>query len=117
MTKEEQIKQYMNKLDISREDAEQLWQDDQDDRIGEEGERMSQTAKAIKRYEQTNKPRKPVVREKKVDEQKVSIISALNSTIVRQFAATTETDTQNQVSFEIEGVSYTIKLIKHRNKK
>ena len=36
--KEKAVKTYMEKLGISREDAEQLWEDDQADYIGEEGE-------------------------------------------------------------------------------
>ena len=51
MTKEQQIKSYMDKLKISREEAEQLWKDDQEDYIGEEAEEMTRKAKEVKRYE------------------------------------------------------------------
>ena len=49
MDKEKQILSYMNSLKISREEAEQLWEDDQADYIGEEGEEMTKKAKEIKR--------------------------------------------------------------------
>ena len=74
MEKEKAILDYMKKLDISREEAEQLWEDDQADFIGEEGEEMTQKAKKIKRYEQTaaRKERKP--KERKVDTEKAFIL-------------------------------------------
>ena len=48
MDKEKIIKDYMKKLGISREEAEQLYEDDLEDFIGEEGEAMTEKAKAIK---------------------------------------------------------------------
>ena len=54
MDKEKQILSYMKSLKISREEAEQLWEDDQADYIGEEGEEMTKKAKEI-RKEQRNK--------------------------------------------------------------
>ena len=68
MNKEQAIEQYMKSLDISREEAEQLWEDDQADYIGEEGEEMTAKAKQIRRYEQADKPRAKAPREKKLDE-------------------------------------------------
>ena len=43
--KEKTILDYMQKLDISREEAEQLFEDDENDFIGEEGEQMTEQAK------------------------------------------------------------------------
>ena len=57
MDKEKQILSYMKSLKISREEAEQLWEDDQADYIGEEGEEMTKKAKEIKRYEKSNETR------------------------------------------------------------
>ena len=56
--KEEKIILYMNKLDLSREEAEQLIEDDENDEIGEEGELMTEKAKEVKRYEKSTKERK-----------------------------------------------------------
>ena len=58
MSKDEIIKQYMESLQISIEEATQLWEDDQEDYIGEDGEEMTTKAKSIKRYEQSAEPRK-----------------------------------------------------------
>lgn len=52
MTKEQIVADYMKKLNISKEEAEQLYEDDLADYIGEEGEEMTQKAKSIRRYEQ-----------------------------------------------------------------
>ena len=40
--KEKQILQYMSSLEISREEAEQLYEDDLEDYIGEDGEEMTE---------------------------------------------------------------------------
>ena len=45
MSKEETIKKYMTSLKISRAEAEQLFEDDAEDFIGEEGEEMTAKAK------------------------------------------------------------------------
>jgi hypothetical protein len=61
----------MQKLKISREEAEQLFEDDLEDYIGEEGEQMTEKAKDLRRYEKADKPkkdRKP--KERKVDQEK-----------------------------------------------
>ena len=47
--KEKQILKFMESLKISREEAEQLWEDDQEDYIGEEAEEMTRKAKEIKK--------------------------------------------------------------------
>ena len=41
MDKEKQILTYMEKLKISRKEAEELWEDDQEDFIGDDGEEMT----------------------------------------------------------------------------
>lgn len=49
MDKEQQILKYMESLKISREEAEQLFEDDQEDYIGEQGEEMTKNAKEVMR--------------------------------------------------------------------
>ena len=46
MTKEQQIENYMKSLQISRAEAEQLYEDDKEDFIGEEGEEMTKLRKS-----------------------------------------------------------------------
>ena len=75
--KEKQIQNYMKNLQISREEAEQLWEDDQEDFIGEEGEAMTEKAKAVKRYEKGDKPRAKEKKERKIDENKKYLLDFL----------------------------------------
>lgn len=112
MNKEETIKQYMESLEISREEAEQLWQDDQDDVIGEEGEKLQAKANTVKpKAERKRKKSEP--KERKVDELKGSILSALVPTL-EQYGEITYQKTETEMDFVVNGITYTIKLTKHK---
>ena len=122
MSKEEQIQKYMVSLGLSREDAEQLWEDDQADFIGEEGEEMTAKAKQIRRYEQADKPREKAQRKQKIDEEKVQIIDfiwgcMLNETHLIELENIEVTNPQKEITFRVGGNAYTLNLIKHRPKK
>lgn len=121
MSKEEQIQKYVVSLGISLEEATQLWEDDQADFIGEEGEEMTQKAKQIRRYEQADKPRAKATREKKLDEEKIKIIDflwgcMLNETHLLELENVEVTNPQKEISFTLGGNEYSISLIKHRKK-
>ena len=115
MTREQQIEQYMKSLQISREEAEQLYEDDQEDFIGEEGEQMTAKAKEVRRYEQSaeKKVRKP--REKKLDEDKVKIISFLQRVMTDSDALDIVIkNEQREITFAYNGAEYSLTLTKHR---
>lgn len=117
MTKEEQILDFMAKLKISREEAEQLFEDDAEDYIGEEGEQMTEKAKEIKRYEKADKPkaeRKP--KERKVDQEKAFILGELHKAL-EPLVEITNVKTETEISFVHNGENYTLKLTKHRKGK
>lgn len=116
MTKEQQIKSYMDKLKISREEAEQLWEDDQEDYIGEAGEEMTRKAKEVKRYEKADKPKSKSKKERKVDEDKKEILCILHKTL-EPFVKITEVKTETEIKFVHNDESYTLKLTKHRKGK
>lgn len=121
MNKEQTIEQYMKSLDISREEAEQLWEDDQADYIGEEGEEMTAKAKQIRRYEQAEKPRAKATKEKKLDDEKVAIIDflwgcMLNNTHIMELENISIANPQKEITFTVGGNEYSISLIKHRKK-
>ena len=116
MTKEQQIKVYMEKLQISREEAEQLWEDDQEDYIGEEGEAMTEKAKEVKRYEKGDKPRAKAKKERKIDENKKLILDKLHKAL-ETFVKITNVKTETEISFVYNDEEYTLKLTKHRPKK
>ena len=115
MTKEEQIKSYMTKLKVSREEAEQLWEDDQADYIGEVGEEMTKKAKEIKRYEKADKPKSKSKKERKVDENKKVILDKLHKAL-ETFVKITNVKTETEISFVYNDENYTLKLTKHRKK-
>lgn len=74
--KEKTIQLYMNKLDLSREEAEQMWQDEQEDNLpdltAEQKAVVKEMTQADRKKEET--PRK---RERKPDENKRLLINAL----------------------------------------
>lgn len=126
MSKEEQIQKYMVSLGLSREDAEQLWEDDQADFIGEEGEEMTQKAKQIRRYEQADKPRAKAQHKQKIDEEKVEILSWILDGLENRHRLIEEddwdfeeinlTNPQKEITFKVGENEYSISLIKHRKK-
>ena len=113
--KENKIQQYMKALDITREEAVQLIEDDENDIIGEEGEELQEKAKEVRRYEKSDKPRKKAVKERKVDEEKKHLIEILAEAITHS-APTENISIKNEaeISFSYGENSYTIKLVKHR---
>ena len=116
MTKEQEIQKNMKVLGISREEAEQLWEDDQNDFIGEEGEEMTRKAKEVKRYEKGDKPRAKAKKERKVDENKKLILDKLHKAL-ETFVKITNIKTETEISFVYNDEEYTLKLTKHRSKK
>ena len=57
-------------LEISKEEAIQCWLDDNDYTVSEEEQELTKKAKAIRHYEKSDKERKKVTKERKVDEEK-----------------------------------------------
>lgn len=112
MTKREKtIALYMKNLEISREEAIALIEDDENDVIGEEGEAMEEKAKSIKRYEKSTKERKKTTKERKVDEEKKEILETLMKAIGTEI---TSVKNEAEFSFTLNENSYTVKLVKHR---
>ena len=115
MTKEQQIENYMKSLQISRAEAEQLYEDDKEDFIGEEGEEMTKKAKEVRRYEKADKPKEKKKREVKLDEDKVKIINFLERIMVDSDALEIFVkNPQKEITFQYNGCEYSLNLIKHR---
>lgn len=111
--KEKAIVNYMEKLKISREDAEQLWEDDQADYIGEEGEEMTKNAKELRRYEKGKTSRKKMVKERKVDTIKKYLFDLVINGIAEEVE---QIERYNEVSiaFVYNNENYSLKLTRHR---
>ena len=118
MEKEKQILHYMKSLEISREEAEQLWEDDQEDYIGEEGERMTAQAKQMRRYEQAEEKKERKPREKKIDAEKVEIIDFIYTEMLNSghidFEEIIVKNEQKEITFRIGENEYSLTLTKHR---
>lgn len=112
MSKENDILNYMKKLDISREEAEQLWQDDHDEVVTPEMEEMEKKAKQIRRYEKSDAPKK--VRERKVDAEKKNILSCCRVLVEGLGGVVSKVNNEADFSFTFNGNLYTLKLVKHR---
>lgn len=112
--KEKEIQKYMSALGISREEAEQLWQDDHDDVVTPEMKEMERKAKQIKRYEKSDAPRKKTTKERKVDTDKKELLSLLIEGLTKKYPRMVQVKNEAEFSFTFNENSYTVKLIKHR---
>lgn len=116
MTREEQIVNYMKKLDLSREQAEELYNADLNDDIGEEGEELTRKAKEMGRHYEQKGERKKTTRERKVDIDKVEIMQTIQSAL-EKFVKNLQEKTESECSFTYKDCEYSLKIIKHRPKK
>ena len=114
MTKAEEIKMYMEKLDITKEEATQLWEDDHSDEVLPEVAEMEKKAKQIKRYEKSNNKRKTSTKERKIDTEKKSFLEGFRIFVEGKGGTVTAKKNEAEFSFSYGGNTYTVKLIKHR---
>lgn len=127
MTKEQEIQKYMDKLGITKAEAEQLWQDDHEDYVSPEMAEMEKKAKQIKRYEKSDTPRKKTSRERKPDPDKREIISTVAKNLERcVFDRVDDYDLcvdikilkpEREITFRVGSDEYSLVLTKHRPKK
>lgn len=127
MTREQEIQKYMDKLGITKEEAEQLWQDDHEDYVSPEMAEMEKKAKQIKRYEKSDAPRKKTSRERKPDPDKREIISTVAKNLERcVFDRVDDYDLcvdikilkpEREITFRVGSDEYSLVLTKHRPKK
>ena len=114
MTKEKEIQKYMEKLGISKEEAEQLWKDDHEDFESPEMKEMGLKAKKINRREKSDAPRKKVVRERKVDKDKKELIQVLDDALCDFVDNVTAVKNESEICFDYNDYHYSVKLIRHR---
>ena len=125
--REKEIQNYMEKLGISREEAEQLWEDDHDDYVSPEMAEMEMKAKQLKRYTKGETPKKRTPKKKEEDPIKREIISTVANNLSRCVFDTLEDpecfnephlihvrNPERYIDFKIGEDSYTITLTKHR---
>lgn len=116
--KEKMILNFMEKLQISREEAEQLFEDDKEDYIGEQGEEMSQKAKALHRYEKAEgKQKTQKERTKKENPTKKMIIENLFALLETISDCAKVTNEERQIAFSIGENDYEVTLVQKRKSK
>ena len=123
MTREEKIKSFMNRYEISREEAIAMVEyDEETDKMtmGEINADLSaEQKKAIKDATKTTSgkqtERKP--REKKVDETKKHLIEIVRSALFENEIYCEVTNDEKTIDFNLNGADYTFTLTKHRDKK
>ena len=108
-----EIQHNMKALGISEEEAVSMWLDDNDYTENEVVEELTKKAKSVKRYEQAEKPRKKVIKERKVDEEKKNLINILVTALGNE-VSNISVKNEAEISFICNENSYTIKLVKHR---
>lgn len=127
MTKEQTIKNYMDRLDLSYEEACQLWDDDHSSELSDEQKELEKKAKLIKRYEKSDKKREKTTKERKIDPLKEAIIHHFNNYLTNHILFSTEIDdycamnikvfNESKINFELCGENFTLTLTKHRKNK
>lgn len=111
---DDELKNNMTSLGITKEEAIEMWLDDNDYTTNEEAEEMTKKAKAVKRYEQSGKPRAKAQKERKVDEEKKRLLNLCRIPIEGAGGVVTEVKNEAEFSFTMGANKYTVKLVKHR---
>ena len=109
--KEAIIHGYMKNLGIDRAEAEQLFEDDENDFITDEGEKMQKKAHDQRRYEPTEKNKKKRIVKK--DPEKIKIITLLADFLSVEGLNPEIKNPQREITFG----DYSLTLIKHRKPK
>ena len=117
---DEEIKKNMQILEISQDEAIQMYLEDEGYLENETVERLTQKAKengTAKVKAKSDKVRKPVKRERKPDEEKEKIIEILQNALKNAGIAAEITNKSKIIEFSIENNHYKLDLIKKRPKK
>lgn len=114
--KEKEIRKHMDKLGLTREQAEQLWLEDNSNEVLPEVAEMERKAKECKRrYEKSDTARKASTRERKVDTEKKKIIEMVAEELSQHYYIDV-VKTETEILFSDGDTRYTLKLTRHRNK-
>ena len=83
----------------------------------EEMAKMELKASGNRHYEQSEKPRKAVKKERKVDETKKRLLNDFRVLVEGLGGQTLGIKSETELEFWYQGASYNLKLVKHREKK
>ena len=113
---ETEIQKMMKNLSLSREEAIQLLQDDEDDISVD---LTAEQQKVVKKMTQSDRKKEsvPRKRERKVDETKKRLLNDFRVLVEGLGGQTLGMKSETELEFWYEGASYNLKLVKHREKK
>lgn len=109
MTKEQLINEIMRECEkdgepVTREEATEMAE-------------MEIKANSERHYEKSDKPRKSVKKERKIDSTKKRILTNCRVLIEGLGAEVVNVKTETEITFLFDGEEYSLKLVKHRPKK
>ena len=112
------LEKSMKLLKISKDEAVQMWLSDEGYLENEVVEELTAKAKVnkINREATADKPRKPVKRERKTDEEKKYLLNLMISAINNE-TCIESVKNEAEFSFSFGENAYSVKLIKHRKPK
>lgn len=122
MSKEETIKKYMEKLDLSFQEALSLWEDEQEDNLPELTPEQQAVAKEMAQADR-KKETAPRKRERKPDNDKRLLISVLHGFLHDFLFASQDhlhcemTNPEREIEFTFRGNLYRLTLSKPRKEK
>lgn len=122
MSKEETIKKYMEKLDLSFEEALSLWEDEQEDNLPELTPEQKAVAKEMAQADR-KKETAPRKRERKPDNDKRLLVSVLHGFLHDFLFASQDhlhcemTNPEREIEFTFKGNRYRLTLSKPRKEK
>ncbi len=118
MNKEMQILNYMWKLGISREEAEQLYKDEEEDNLPELTTEQKKVEKEMRQADR-KKETAPRKRERKPDEDKIAIIQQIVLALQHDVDGQTVTivNPEREIEFDFLSNHYRLVLMKPRKEK
>ena len=122
MSKEETIRNYMEKLDLSFQEALSLWEDEQEDNLPELTPEQQAVAKEMAQADR-KKETTPRKRERKPDNDKRLLISVLHGFLHDFLSASQDhlhcemTNPEREIEFTFKGNQYRLTLSKPRKEK
>lgn len=122
MSKEENIKKYMEKLDLSFQEALSLWEDEQEDNLPELTPEQQAVAKEMAQADR-KKETAPRKRERKPDNDKRLLVSVLHGFLHDFLFASQDhlhcemTNPEREIEFTFKGNRYRLTLSKPRKEK
>ena len=116
MTKEQTIQHYMAKLDLTHDEAEQMWLDEQNDNLPDLTQEQKQVEKEMRRSDR-KKETTSRQRERKIDTDKRILISLLRESLVDEVKNISIKNPERELEFIFNNAHYSVTLTKHRKEK